>query len=533
MRLGLLCQCYYISKVLTQNRRIVLNVVATYGRSLYEVVCGLFTTRWVLMALGVTDFGLYGVVGGLTLFMTFFSSVLAHAVGRFYAFYVGAAKNNAEEGLEDCCKWFNTALLLHTVVPSVLLVIWYPIGVWAIEHFFVIPFDRVIPCVWVWRMVCISGFVTMVNVPFQAMYVAKQEIAELTVYSLATTTLNTMAFYYMSGHPGDWLVRYALWMCLMVVLPQILIGWRAVIRYPECRFYAHYLYDGHRIKEILMYAGSQLWSRATALGNLQGQAILVNKHLGPDSNATMSVGNGIAARTQVLSGALSGAFWPAITNAAGAGAYDKMRKFAFMTCRLEALMMLVFAIPLAIETHEILRLWLKMPPPLAAEFCILILIEIVLEKMTDGYWMSIFALGKVVRYSFVVGWADVIGFSISWGLLILGCGVLSAAIARVVIKLITVAVRLYFGWKIASLPAGHWFCGICVPIVFTTGVSAGVGLLPRIWMEPSLWRVCVSSVLCEIVFLLLAWYVILENRERNYVCARVVELGNRVRMINQ
>ena len=51
---------------MTANRRIFLNIVATYGRSLYALVCGLYISRWVLAALGKTDFGLYGVVGGMT-----------------------------------------------------------------------------------------------------------------------------------------------------------------------------------------------------------------------------------------------------------------------------------------------------------------------------------------------------------------------------------------------------------------------------------------------------------------------------------
>ena len=86
---------------MSPNKRIFLNIVATYGRSLYALVIGLFTARWALQALGQVDYGLYGVVGGLTVFIAFLNSILATSIGRFYAFSVGAAqkKGCAVDGL--------------------------------------------------------------------------------------------------------------------------------------------------------------------------------------------------------------------------------------------------------------------------------------------------------------------------------------------------------------------------------------------------------------------------------------------------
>jgi len=108
---------------MSPNRRIFLNIVATYGRSL---VCGLFISRWVLAALGKTDFGLYGVVGGMTVFFAFLNTLLSVATGRFYAYAEGqaqksAAEGQAEAGLEECRKWFSTAVLLYATRSSTTL----------------------------------------------------------------------------------------------------------------------------------------------------------------------------------------------------------------------------------------------------------------------------------------------------------------------------------------------------------------------------------------------------------------------------
>ena len=181
---------------MTENKRIVLNVVATYGRSLYALVIGLFCGRWALMALGEVDYGLLGVVGGLTAFIAFFNGIMSGAVGRFYALSVGAARKDAD-GLEECRRWFSTAVSVHTVLPLVLMSVGYPVGVFAIEHWLTIPADRVSDCVWVFRFVCLTCLLEMSSVPFEAMYRAKQLIAELTVYSVITCTLNVVCPIYM------------------------------------------------------------------------------------------------------------------------------------------------------------------------------------------------------------------------------------------------------------------------------------------------------------------------------------------------
>ena len=160
---------------MSPNKRIFLNIVATYGRSLYSLILGLFTGRWVLMALGHEDYGLYGVVGGMTFFLSFINGLSATAVSRFYAFEVGRASKAVikEEGLDECRKWFNTALMVHVIIPLVCVVVGYPIGEWAVRNWLTIAPDKVESCVWVFRFACVSCFIGMVNVPFQAMYTAK------------------------------------------------------------------------------------------------------------------------------------------------------------------------------------------------------------------------------------------------------------------------------------------------------------------------------------------------------------------------
>ena len=175
-----------------------------------------------LMSLGEVDYGLHGLVAGLTVFISFFNDVLGTSLGRFYALAVGRARVMGDDGLEECRHWFSLAVIIHTILPVCLFVVGWPIGEWVIRHYLTIPPDRMAACLWVFRFSCVGCFIGMVSVPFGAMYGAKQYIAELTVYGFVCTTLNIIVLGYMVTHPGDWLVKYAFWLRMMVDAPR---GW--------------------------------------------------------------------------------------------------------------------------------------------------------------------------------------------------------------------------------------------------------------------------------------------------------------------
>ena len=509
---------------MTANRRIVLNIVATYGRSLYAMALGLFTARWVLMSLGKVDYGLVGLIGGLTGFVTFLNGLLASAVGRFYAYNVGAAKKSEDkaEGLEECRKWFNTALSIHSVLPVVLVAIGYPIGVWAIENFLTIPADRVHSCIWVWRFTCATCFVGMVNVPFQAMYTAKQEIAELTIYSFATTTLNACFIYYMVSHPGFWLTRYSAWMCFVGIAPALIIAFRAILKYPECRVVRAYLWSWGRIRQLAVFAFARFWSDFSSMFSGQGQSILVNKYMGPAYNAAMTVGHSVASHALTLSSAMDGAFWPAITNKTGEGDAEGVKKLCFMSMRMSTVLLLVFAIPLGLEIKEVLRLWLVNPPDFAAEISIVIMARSVLERMTAAYAAAVYGYGKhVMRYAWSVGWAGISTVFVSWLCFSLGFGMWSIVIGLSFSKMITVGFRLYFGHDLIGFSSLYWLRTVFVPLALLVGIVMAAGLLPRFFMGASFLRVVVTTACCEFVLFPLVWFAVINQHEKKYLISRI------------
>ena len=504
---------------MTENRRIALNVVATYGRSLYALAVGLFTGRWILMSLGETDYGLYGVVGGLMVFVGFLNSLMAQAISRFYAFAVGQARvaKTAEAGVEECRRWFSIAVFFHTVIPVALLAIGYPVGVWAIEHFLTIPADRVSACVWVWRFACLSGFVSMVNVPFSAMYTAKQEIAELTVYSFVVSTLMLGFTYYMVMHPGVWLTKYSAWMCAIASVPQLFICFRAIVKYPECRFRWRYVRDRGRILQVLDFAFNRLYATLAFMASAQGTIILVNKYLGPVKNAAMAIGNNVSLQSSSLANSMIGAFTPAITNAAGACDYEGMRRMALRTCRFAAVTMLLFAIPLALEMDEVTVLWLKKPPEGTTLIAVFLLADAALSRFGDGLMTAILATGRIRRFQIVESLFFVLRFVIAWAMISAGFDLLSVGVAYLVAMSGSLATKVWFGRSVCGISIRVWCREVLVPVAMLTALSVAAGLLPRLLLSQSFVRLVLTTGAVEIVLLPLLWFIVLRPDEREAV----------------
>lgn len=499
---------------MTENRRIVLNILATYGRSVFAMACGIFGGRWALMALGQVDYGLQGLVGGLTAFIGFFNGVLAAAVGRFYALSIGQSRTDEAAGLEESRRWFSIALLIHTVIPTVLLIAGWPLGEWAIRHFLTIPPDRIAPCLWVFRFSCVGCFIGMVSVPFNAFYGAKQLIAELTIYGFATTALNISLLYYMVTHPADWLVRYSLWLTALEIVPSLIITFRAMKLFPECRFRFGYCRDADRFLRLFNYAFWQLFGSLSALLRGQGLAVLVNKYFGPSLNASLSVARNVEGKTNALSGAMLAAFTPAITSAYGAGDLDRARMLSLRVCKFSVLSSLVFVLPLSVELPYVLRLWLVEPPECLCLFCYAIMAQFLLNRMTKGHLVLVQAVGRLALYEVVVVGLAMTILPVAWILIVMGFGPLSIAIALVVCTAFYSFARVPFASRLAGLSAGEWFSGTLGPTILVSVISMGIGFSVRSAMPESFGRFLLSASACEVAVLALSWRWMLNDSEK-------------------
>jgi len=501
---------------MTQNKRVVLNALATYGRSLYSIVLGLFAGRWTLQALGEVDYGLFGVVGGMVTFVSFITWTINAAIDRYLGVSIGLMRKDYDCGIRECQKWFSISLGLLFVVALILSTIGYHIGIWAIRNFLTIPMDRIPASVWVWRFVCMSTFVSFLAIPFTAMYTGKQYIAELTLYSFVTATLMFGFQYYMVTHPGDWMVNLSLWTCVITIAPQFLIAIRALLSFPECKFRFHYLADWSACKELFMFSG---WTFVGCVGILmrnQGIAILVNKYFGPAVNASYQIGNTVSGHASSLSSSMVSAFFPAIMNAYGSGDKKKAIKYAECSCKFGTLLILLFAIPLTIEIDEVLHIWLLAPPKFTAGLCVLILFSLIVDKVSDGYTYLVNANGKIGLFHTINSVVVILAFPVAWIALILGGSVYWTAGATLITIVLSAFARVVLANRVVHVSVKQWLIHITCPILFVSIITFLCGNLAKLILSPSLLRVIITTIWSLTMFIPLSYLFALDSDERMF-----------------
>ena len=501
---------------MTSSQRIVINTLATYGRSVFAMALGLFSSRWVLQALGEVDYGLMGVVGAVIVFITFLNGVSSGACTRFFAYSIG--KGDPEE----MNRWFNTALSIHTILPAVLIVVGYPIGVWLIHHFFNIPSERLNTALWVFRFSLVSAFTGMCFTPYMGMFTAKQRIYEMSVWGILQSLCMFTLAYVLTLYKGDCWLLYSGGMVGIMVLLGFCQVLRARHLFSECRIHFSKWWDRQKLTQLFSFVGWQLFGAAGWLFRNNGAAILLNKYFSPsifpNVNAAYGIGVNVSSQTQALAGAMLGAFMPEITASEGRGNRTLMLIQVNRASKLGALLVLVFAIPLMLEIDYVLVLWLKKPPELARIFCVLILAQFLIDKLTIGLGVAVNAVGRIAFFQVVLCSSLILTISIAWLLLALGFGAVSIGWSFILTMTLVAFTRIFFAKYITGLSPLIWGREVLLPcvIVAFTGIGTGLGI-QVCFNDASFVRLVAVGGGAFVSMMVLGWFIVLNMAERQFV----------------
>lgn len=504
---------------MTENRRIVLNVAATYLRSLFALGCAVFTSRWVLQALGSVDYGLNGVVGSLMAVLAFVNCVMSGGVGRFYAVSLGNMKAAVDKtaALEECRRWFSIALAVHISMAVLFAAVCYPVGLWAVNNYLTIPPDRICACIEVFQLSCLACVTGMVTLPFSAMYVAKQEIAEVTFFSLAVTVFLVALSYYMVTHPGDWFVPFARWTCASACIPCIVYAVHGFIRFPECRARLRYMADLARFRRLLAFVG---WGVVGPLGfllRIQGGMMLVNRFFGPAVNASWTLSRTVCDKSNTLAESIKGAMAPAVVQATGAGDDGRMHVLVFRMCKFSLAATLLVVLPLMLELRFVLKAWLGVPPPYMTGLALFMIMDYVSLVATSGYDTAVYAKGRLAAYQCIAGFFSFMTLPAMYAAYRAGGGVYWVAGTVTAMVAGYSVIRVAVASKLVGMSALAWFKNMILPsaLVSLASLIPGAviaGALPSGWGRLAL---TVSSV-CT-VYAALVWRYVFDEEERRVV----------------
>lgn len=503
---------------MTANKRIFLNIVATYGRSLIALVCGLLSGRWVLESLGVEAYGVYAVVGVIIVLMSVINNIMAGSIGRYFAVAVGKCQSDPEAGIVECQQWFNVAVLLHTILPSLLIVIGAPIGYWAVENYFVIPAQYISTSYWVFSYALIISYVTMVTVPYRALYTARQEIAEMTLYTVGSTIVSFCFAYSLLHYSGDKLFYHATYGLFVAIVPNILLSYGAIKNFPECKFKRSWMFDKKKIKEIFAYTGWIMTGSIAMTIQQQGLVAMVNRHVGLQYNTTNNIAGTLSNQASTLSSALASAFSPAIQNAAGAGQQERYVSLVIKSCKFGTVLCLLFVLPMMLELDYVVNLWLVNPPDLVVELCRMFLLVLVVERIAGGMLPAIHAYGKIAVHEVLCGVAWSVSLVVAWYMICsLKFGVMSVGWVALFITFCLSLIRLML-WRFQlGYPLSGWVKECLCPIIMLGLIALAIGYVVRSSFVQSFVRVVAVSASTTIAVLVLAWSFVLTAEEKKKV----------------
>lgn len=496
---------------MTPSKRIALNTLATYGRSVVAAGLALFSSRWVLSALGQTDFGLYSVVGSIIIFLVFLNSILAAGSARFFAYSIGKGDS------EEVNRWFNVAIGIHCCMSVVLLAIGWPLGEWVVRSFLTIPPDRVESSVWVFRFAMVAAFFSMLFVPYMAMFNAKQKITEVALIGLLQTLL-TFALAFSLQHFGiDRLIVYGFGMMAIITLTQAIQVYRAMVLFPECAIKTTYWFDRSKLKQLFGFTSWIMIGGTGAMLRDQGSAVLLNLYFGPKENAGYAIATQVSAQTNQLSMAMVGAFSPEITASEGRGDRERMLTLANQASKLGTLMILIFSIPIIIEIEHILKIWLITPPPLAGIFCTIMLITFVIDRLSVGSMLAINAHGKIAGYQATVGGMQLLTLPISWLLIHSGLPAQSIGYAFAFTIICITFGRVYWNKHHFNQPLGTWARSVLVPCLLPTAIAATIGFFVTTTFSESYIRLFFNSAAITISFSIATYFLSFSVHERQRI----------------
>ena len=414
------------------------NAGATYARSVVALVLGLFSSRWVLQALGASDFGLYAVVGALVGFFSFLGGLLNASVARHYAFALGETGRE-----EELSGWFAAAFRIHLLLAVLALAAGLPVGEWAVRRVLEIPPDRVATCVGVFRLSLLAACANLLAVPFVAMYTARQRFVKLALFGLGQTAVIFCGALWLLHASCDRLLAYAGYMSFAFAgLASVQIA-GAMREFPSCRaVFVRARPD--RVRAILSFVGWTLCGGGGWIAAVNGGACVTNLFFGPAANAAYGVAQQVQYHSEQLANAMIGAFEPAVTASAGEGDRGKFRALVRQSGLLGAGLFLLVAVPLFVLLDPILKLWLGTPPEGTATVCRIVLVAMAVGKLTTGPQLALMARGRIAGWQLASGCILVASVGLAALLAWKGCGLASAAWAYLAAQLCCACATVFF-----------------------------------------------------------------------------------------
>lgn len=387
------------------NKRIAKNTVMLYVRMLLLILVNLYTSRVVLNALGVEDYGLYAVVGAVVVFLGFVNSSMTAASQRFLAFSKGKDDATAQNAM------FNSVSVAQIIIAIVILVVAESAGTFYIEHYLNVASHKVGTAHIVFQFSLFSLLVKTITVPYNAAIIANEKMSAFAMISIVEGLLQLGAATSLVFFTSNRLVLYAAMMFLSVFFSQLAYRIYSLRHFPECRL--RRTWNKQTVKEIFSYSGWNLLGALSSVAVDQGVNMILNAFFGVIVNAARGIAFQVSSAIASLSGNFQQALNPQIVKSYARNDLLEMHKLVMKGARFSFYLLLLLSVPIFCNIHSVLVVWLKNVPEYTEIFCQLVLINALINASSGTLLMGAMATGNIKKYQIIVAGINLMNFPVS------------------------------------------------------------------------------------------------------------------------
>ena len=416
------------------NKRIAKNTLMLTVRMLVLLLLSLYTSRVILTQLGVVDYGIYNVVGGVVSMFSILSSSLSAAISRFITFELG----RGDEG--DVNKVFSASVTIQILIAVLIVILIECIGVWFLNTKMNIPDDRMVAANWVLQLSTLSFAIGLIGVPYNACIVAHERMSAFAYVSIVEAAFKLLNAYLIMIAPFDKLIFYASFGVLVSLIVCLIYGIYCNRNFDECHYHFHF--DRSLLKRMFGFAGWNFFGASSGILRDQGGNILINIFFGPAVNAARGIASQVSVAVNGFVMNYMTALNPQITKLYASGEREYMLALVYRGSRFSFYLLLLLALPVMLNVNYILGLWLGQVPAHASTFVFLSLAFALSESISHTLVAAMLATGNIRNYQLVVGGLQLMNLPVSYLLLSFGCMPETVIIVSIVISQCCLLARL-------------------------------------------------------------------------------------------
>lgn len=490
------------------NRSIAKNTILLYIRLLFIIFIAFFTQRIVLKALGVEDYGIYNVVGGLIVIIGIINAGMIQASQRFFAYEIG---RNEESNLTAV---FKTSLTIHAIISITILILAEIIGIWFLNTQMNISPDRMYAANFVYQASICSLLLSVLAVPFDALIVSKEDFNIYAYISILEYILKlAIAYFIYSQTTFDRLIIYSWLLFGVTLISKGFSVFSCKKKYKECVLKLNTNKDN--IQKMLSFASFSFIGNIGFILRNQGVNIVINIFFGSAINAARGIAYQVSSQISSFAGNFQMAAAPQITKSYAHGDLQRMRSLIYKSSKYSFCLLFLVALPIAINPSPLLELWLDTPPLYSDKFLQLAIIVSLLDCMATPLGKGIDATGKIKIFQIGISIIMCIDIPLSALICKLGANCYNVMFISIMTSFLALIYRLIIlSKRIEIITISSYMKSVVIPCLITIVIDAALAYYISTVLSDSLFIYIVYiSIVCTSSIITI-YFICLENSEK-------------------